>query len=237
MKSGLTGLEWAAGIPGTIGGAVRGNAGAPWGCMADCVESVKVLDIQSTKAQNAKKNTEPKTQNPGDLPVINYALQDCEFEYRNSVFKQNPNLIILSAELKLQKGDKIESEKRLKEILESRKQKQPIDFPSSGSFFKNPRLIGGQAVAKNKDLIKQFEIDTGKKLKDDEIPAGYILDRAGLREKRIGGAMVSEKHANFLMNAGKTKTEDFIILAAVIKTKVRNKFGLQLKEEVEMAGF
>ncbi|MCX6766336.1 MAG: UDP-N-acetylmuramate dehydrogenase [Candidatus Moranbacteria bacterium] len=213
VKAGLTGLEWAAGIPGTIGGAVRGNAGARalGGEMADAVESVKVLDVD-------------------DLQIKTYDLRMCEYEYRNSVFKQNSNLIILSAKLKLKKGDKAASEKKIQEILTKRKEKQPMEFPSPGSFFKNP-------LVKDKKLIQQFETDTGQKIRDDKIPAPWLIEEAGLKGQKNGGAMVSEKHANFIVNTGKATAEDVITLAAIIKTKVRNKFGIQLQEEVQMVGF
>jgi UDP-N-acetylmuramate dehydrogenase len=213
VKASFTGLEWAAGIPGMIGGAVRGNAGAKalGGEMSDVVESVKVLDMD-------------------DLQLKTYDLKMCEYEYRNSVFKQNSNFIILSATLKLKKGDKAESKKKIKEILAARKEKQPMEFPSPGSFFKNP-------LVKNKELIRQFEIDTGQKIRDKKIPAPWLIEEAGLKSKKIGGAMVSEKHANFIVNTGNATAEDVIMLAAIIKTKVRNKFGIQLQEEVQMVGF
>ena len=230
VKANLTGLEWAAGIPGTIGGAVRGNAGAFGGAMANVVDSVKVLNIQNTKTQDTKQNTGYKTQDLKLLQIMNYKLQDCKFLYRDSIFKKNPNLIILSAVLKLKKGDKSESEKRVKEILAKRKKKQPTDFPSPGSFFKNP-------IAKDKKLVEQYETDTGNKIRDGRIPAPWLIEEAGLKGKKIGSAMVSEKHANFIVNTGKATAEDVIMLAAIIKTRVRNKFGIQLKEEVEMVGF
>ena len=105
-----------------------------------------------------------------------------------------------------------------------------MEFPSPGSFFKNPE-------AKDKNLIGQFETDTGQKIRDDKIPASWLIEEAGLKGKKIGGAMVSEKHANFIVNTGNTTAEDVITLAAVIKSKVRNKFGIQLEEEVQMVGF
>jgi UDP-N-acetylmuramate dehydrogenase len=213
VKAGLTGLEWAAGIPGTIGGAVRGNAGARalGGEMADAVKSVNVLDVD-------------------DLQIKTYDLQMCEYDYRNSIFKQNSNLIILSAKLKLKKGDKTEGEKKIQEVLAKRKKKQPMEFPSPGSFFKNP-------FTKDKKLIHQFETDTGQKMRDSKIPAPWIIEEAGMKGKKIGGAMVSEKHANFIVNTGNATAENVIMLAAIIKTKVRNKFGIQLQEEVQMVGF
>jgi len=248
VKSGLTGLEWAAGIPGTVGGAVWGNAGAFNGSMGEIVESVRALEILNTKSEalnnlksqisNLKSNPNSKNSNTKyNIQYTIYNKRDCQFSYRDSVFKQNPNLIILSAILKLKKGDKAESEKKVKEILAERKEKQPFDFPSSGSFFKNPCLAGRRAETKSQKLLEEFEKNIGDKAIKDVIPAGYLSGRVGLRGKKIGGATVSQRHGNFLVNAGKAKAEDFIILAAIIKTRVRNKFGIQLKEEVQMVGF
>ena len=221
VKAGFSGLEWAAGIPGTVGGAVRGNAGAFGGEMAETIESVKVLDMN-------------------DLQFKVYDSMKCGFEYRGSTFKQDSKLIIISAVLRLKKGKKEESEKRVKEIIKQRKEAQPFDFPSSGSFFKNP-------ICKNKELIEEYKKDTllrqgfggqaGKEAKDKVIPAGYIIDVLGLRGKKIGGAMVSQHHGNFLVNTGKATAEDFIILAAIIKTRARNEYGIQLQEEVQRVGF
>jgi len=124
--------------------------------------------------------------------------------------------------------------------LEKRRKNQP-DFPSPGSFFKNPET-------EDKNLIKQFETDTGKKITNHpsaykysngkiKIPAPWLIEEAGLKGKKIGGAMVSDKHANFIVNTGDATAENVVMLAAIIKTRVRNKFGIQLKEEVEMVGF
>jgi len=171
-----------------------------------------------------------KVLNIEDLEFKVYDLRDCEFDYRNSIFKQNQNLIILSVKLKLQKGDQEESEKKVREIVLARKEKQPMGFPSAGSFFRNPKTG-------DKNLIKQFETDTGQKARSGQIPAAWLIDEAGLKGKKIGGAMVSEKQANFIVNAGNATAENVVMLAAIIKTRVRNKFGIQLEEEVQMAGF
>lgn len=227
IKSELTGLEWAAGIPGAIGGAVRGNAGAFGSSMSEIVESVKVMEIPNI----SKVRSFPFPAIRREIPQgRTLKLRECQFAYRDSVFKQNPNLIIISAVLKLKKGKKKESEKRVKEIIRQRKEAQPFDFPSSGSFFKNP-------VVKNKKLIEEYEKETGKKANVGVIPAGYLIDVLNLRGKKIGGAMVSQHHGNFLVNTGKATAEDFIILAAIIKTRVRNEYGIQLQEEVQRVGF
>ncbi|MDI6778125.1 MAG: UDP-N-acetylmuramate dehydrogenase [Patescibacteria group bacterium] len=218
VKAGLSGMEWTAGIPGTIGGAVWGNAGAFGSSMSEIVETVKIIDTKKLYADNYKESG-----------IMNYELGDCRFSYRDSIFRQNSDLIILSAMLKLKKGDKGEIEKIVKENLEKRKKLQPA-IPCPGSFFKNP-------VAKNRKLIEEYEKDTGNKAKDNVIPAGYVIETLGLKGKKIGGAMVSDRHANFIVNTGKATAENIVILAAIIKTKVRNKFGIQLQEEVQMVGF
>jgi UDP-N-acetylmuramate dehydrogenase len=237
VKAGLTGLEWAAGIPGTVGGAVRGNAGAFGSSMSNIVESVRALEIPNS----FKVRPFPSSSEVLGIPQgRTFKSPDCQFAYRDSIFKQNPNLIIISVILKLKKGNRAESERKVKEILEKRRKNQP-DFPSPGSFFKNPET-------EDKNLIKQFETDTGKKITNHpsaykysngkiKIPAPWLIEEAGLKGKKIGGAMVSDKHANFIVNTGDATAENVVMLAAIIKTRVRNKFGIQLKEEVEMVGF
>jgi len=189
IKTGLTGLEWAAGIPGTIGGAIRGNAGAFSGSMAEIVKTIKVFDVKSQKIKTLK-NT------------------DFKFGYRDSIFKKNKNLIILSVELELKKGDKEKSKKLIKEYLRKRQATQPLEFMSAGCIFKNPV---GQS-------------------------AGYLIEQCGLKGKKINGAMISEKHANFIINAGGAKAKDVINLINLCKEKVKEKFGIELQEEIEYVG-
>lgn len=209
-QNGLAGLEWAAGIPGSIGGAIRGNAGAFEGSMADIIKEVRVFDKSSLKSET-------------------YDLEKCTFSYRNSLFKQNSNLIIISAILKLAKGDKVEIEDKIRENLQKRMEKQP-QGASAGSFFENPAVS-------DKKLIADFEKDTGLKSKENKIPAGWLIAEAGLLGKRIGGAQVSEEHGNFVINTGDASVEEVIILASLIKQQVRTKLGIQLKEEVQYVGF
>lgn len=232
-ENSLTGLEWAAGIPGIVGGAVRGNAGMPGGCMADSVENVKVLEIDE---QN--QNSKIKNQNCNSkLKIIDN--KNCKFGYRTSLFKENHNLIIVFVMLKLQKGDKSEIEAKIKKNLEKRTKSQPLGF-SPGSFFKNP-------VVTNERIIAEFEKDTGVKVKDNKnlyqnsneikIPAGWLIAEAGLLGRRVGNIQVSENHGNFVINLGDGKAQDAIILLSIIKQKVRMKFCVQLVEEVQFVGF
>ncbi len=213
-ESGLTGLEWAAGIPGTVGGAVRGNAGAYGKQMSDVVKTVKALcDLGEGKF----------------LEKI-YTNQEAMFFYRSSIFKKFKKCVILSVEIELEKGDKKEIKKTIEKILNLRKKSSAPQYPSAGCIFKNP-------VVKNKKLIQEFQKDTGKKIHSDKVPAGYLIDRLGLKSKKIGGAMISDKNANFILNIGNATAEDVIILISFIKQQVRDKYGIQLEEEVELVGF
>ncbi len=229
VENNLTGLEWAAGIPGTVGGAVRGNAGAFGGSMGDIVEKVKVLEISNDQFLIPNQISNPKSQIPNKLQIKNYKLQDCQFGYRTSIFKQNKNLIILSATIKLKSGNKEESQKKIKEIIAKRIAKQP-KAASAGSYFLNP-------VVTDQKLLEEFEHDRGIKCKDDKLPAGWLIDQAGLRGKKIGGAMVSEEHTNFIVNTGAATAEDVIMLVSVIKQQVRDKFRVELIEETQYLGF
>jgi UDP-N-acetylmuramate dehydrogenase len=239
----LTGLEWAAGVPGSIGGAIRGNAGAYGSDMSKIVESVKTVKISniqpvrmdirpggfpiSNKIPNETKNL--NLENKTRLLITNYQSPDCKFSYRDSIFKQNPNLIILSCVLKLEKGDKAMIEEKMKEIIKKRTGKIPAEA-SPGSFFKNP-------VVKNRELVSRFERDSGAKCIESRIPAPWLIEEVGLRGKKIGGAMVSEKHANFVVNMGGATAEDIIMLSSIIKQKVRSELGVQLQEEIQHVGF
>ena len=186
----LTGLEWAVGIPGTVGGAIRGNSGAFEKSISNIVKEVEVLEITEDNSPQIKilKN------------------KDCKFQYRDSIFKHNSNLIILSAEIQLKKGDKKEIQKKIKEHLKQRKKTQPLGFPSAGSIFKNPKGFS----------------------------AGELIEKCGLKGKKINGAQISEIHSNFIVNLGKAKSKDVEKLIKLIKQKVKQKFGIVLEEEIEI---
>ncbi|MCX6766088.1 MAG: UDP-N-acetylmuramate dehydrogenase [Candidatus Moranbacteria bacterium] len=210
-QNSLSGMEWAAGIPGTIGGAIRGNAGAFGGCVADVIDTVKALDTNN-------------------LQPVTYRKEDCQFKYKNSIFKQDPNLIIMSAIIKLQSGNKEESQRKIQEIIAKRSTRHPLDLGSAGSFFMNP-------VVASEELCKKFEEESGSCCEGRRIPAAWLVDQSGLKGKKIGGAMVSEKHTGFIVNTGNATAEDVIILVSLIKQQVRDKFGVELIEEVQYLGF
>lgn len=122
LEESLTGLEWIAGIPGTVGGAIRGNAGAFEKSMADVIKKVEVLEINS------------------ELIIKNYKLKNCKFDYRSSIFKENKNLVVLSAEIQLEIADKTKIRENIERYLNYRKNKHPLDFPSAGSILKIQKI-------------------------------------------------------------------------------------------------
>jgi len=210
VEHGLTGLEWAAGIPGSVGGAIRGNAGAFGGEMADNIIGVEIM-------------------RGSEQFILN--KEQCEFLYRSSIFKYNSDIII-SGEWQLNSGHRQKSLQQIKEILQKRKDGQPLEYPSAGCIFKNV-LINSETqeiVAKIKDLPAEF-------LAYKKIPAAWLIDQAGLKGQQIGGAQVSEKHANFVINLGKAKSNDVKNLIELIKNRVKEKYNLNLEEEIAYLGF
>lgn len=210
LKRGIGGLEWFVGIPGTIGGAVYGNAGWPKDKknIGDLVKNVVILKngLQST-ISNKK----------------------CQFGYRDSIFKHNNN-IILSVELRLWKGDALEMRKRIQEILLKRKT-NTSQGNSAGCIFKNIKC-----TTLNKKIFEKYP-ELKNVIKNNFISAGYLIEQCGLKGEKIGEAIVSEKHANFIVNKGQAKAEDVIMLISLIKQKVRDKFNIQLQEEIQYTRF
>ena len=187
-RAALTGLEWAAGVPGTIGGAVFGNAKAFEGKTEHNVEQVEFLNIKTGKIKSINK-------------------QECQFSEKNSIFKKNKNFIILSVLLKLKKGKKEEIEKIIKEHLKLRREKHPLNFASAGSVFINKRGTN---------------------------PSAYLIEKAGLKGKKVGSAQVSKKHAGFIVNLGGARAEHVLDLIKIIKKQVKDKFKVSLKEEIQI---
>ncbi|PIV42970.1 MAG: UDP-N-acetylenolpyruvoylglucosamine reductase [Candidatus Nealsonbacteria bacterium CG02_land_8_20_14_3_00_40_11] len=201
MGKSLTGLEWAAGIPGTVGGAINGNAGLPNESAGDIVKEIEAFDLR-------------------DFKIKKFKNKDCKFSYRDSVFKHKKNLIILSAALQLKKGNKNKITEKIKKYLEYKKNTQPLDYPSAGSVFKNPK---GFSAAR-----------TGKEDKSSSLSftAARMIEECGLKGKKIGNAKISEKHANFIVNLGSARAKDVEKLIKLMKQKVKNKFGAVLEEEI-----
>ena len=229
-KAGLAGFEWGIGVPGTIGGSVRGNAGCFGNEMKDVMENVLVLQSTKHKAQSTNKTQNPK-QKTQTRELIN--LQ-CEFSYRDSVFKRHPAWIILSATLKLAKGDPAEIQKKIRAITQERVSKQDIGTKSCGCIFKNILWMRGD-IDKEK-LLAEFPELTQFKNRPN-IPASFLLDASGCKGLREGSVVVSPKHANFFVNEGGATAKDVCILIQQTKEQVQKKFGIALEEEIQFVGF
>jgi len=209
INTGLTGLEFGANIPGTVGGAIRGNAGAFGQGAGDYIKEVEVLVIEDKEIS---------------LKVM--TKEECQFDYRQSIFKENPKLIITEAVFELKPSEK-SAEEVLVEInkeKEVRCAKQPLKFPSAGCSFMNIPYT---------DDLSQYK-DWAIKGK---IPAARFIDEAGLKGKQIGDAKVSDEHSNFIINTGSATASEVVQLISLIKMKVRDEYGVQLMEEVQYVGF
>jgi len=213
-KESLTGLESAIGIPGSIGGAVRGNAGAFGGQISDMVEIVEVFNLEKNK-----------------LEIL--SNKDCRFGYRDSIFKEEPSkYIIWRIFLKLKKGNSIEIQELVSKYIEHRTKTQPR-LPSAGSVFKN--FDATTVKEQYRELYKLAE--ERNVIKGDKIAAGWVIDQLDLRGKKIGGAKISLEHANFIVNAGNASAKDVVTLISFVKQQVRDKFKIQLHEEIQYLGF
>ena len=203
----LGGLEWASGLPGTLGGAIRGNAGCFGGEIKDNIESVTVVD-------HAGK-------------LVKFNNQDCRFSYRHSRFKVEP-WIVVEAVLNLKENsNKEELAKIAQDHINYRIERQPLEWPNCGSVFKNfpVEKAPPQVVEQFKALIKTDPFPV--------IPTAALIDQAGLKGHTIGGAQVSEKHPNFIINLGTATSVDIVSLRDFMAAKVKNKFGVNLETEVE----
>jgi UDP-N-acetylmuramate dehydrogenase len=202
MRSGLAGIETLSGIPGTVGGAVVGNAGAYGQSISDHLDSVLIYDGQKTKWVNKKA---------------------CHFAYRDRIFKHK-DPIVLRVKFKLGKGDRKELEKKSREIIEMRNKKYPPGTRCPGSFFKN--VLAKEVSQKSLKLLDRAKIAHGK------IPAGYLLEAVGAKGMKQGKIYVADYHGNLIINGGKGKCVDVKKLATKLKQKVYNKFKIKLEEEV-----
>lgn len=189
LKNSLTGLEFAAGIPGTVGGAVFMNAGAYKSDMGYIVQMIKVLTP--------------------DFRIVTLENKELAFHYRTSFLKTHPNYICLEAIIKLEKGKKEAIEEIMKSRLQRRKEAQPLEYPSAGSVFRNPPGMF----------------------------SGELIENCGLKGKKIGGAQVSEKHANFIINTGNATANDVKELIDYVKKEVEKKYHVSLTTEQEFVNW
>jgi len=218
LENELSGLEWASGMPGTVGGAIYGNAQAFGVKISNAVKNVRALSLK-------------------DLKIKNFTKDQCRFSLKNSIFKKSnlsgqENLIILSVELEFQKKPKDEIKSKVKEFLDYRQEKHPMNFPSAGSVFVNP-----EKVIKNKKLLEKFP-ELKEYNEKGLIPAGFMIAKCGLLGKRIGDAQISQKHGNFIINLGGQPTghsaKDVLKLIKEAKQKVKKVFNINLEVEIQI---
>ncbi len=216
IAMGLRGIETLSGIPGTIGGAVYGNAGAYGASISNCIEKVEVLVPKSRKSQsiNSKSQTFERKW---------ISRKQCALGYRESIFKKK-DWIILRVVLKLKKGDREALEKKSKEIIAMREKKYKPGLRCPGSFFKN--VLVKNVSKKSLALVDKTKIIDGK------IPAGWLLEQVGAKGMREGGIYIADFHGNLFVNDGKGTAADVKALARKLKKKVFEKFGIELEEEV-----
>lgn len=211
LKNNLVGLEFAAGIPGTIAGAVVGNAGAYGGSISEVVDKIEVLDE--------------------NLAVKTLTNKDLGFSYRYSILKEKQS-IVLKVYLTLARGDIDKAKAEVTHYQMERLNKQP-NFPSAGCVFKNIPL-----TAELLDKIKAKGYDLPEKFVDyQKVPIAWLTDQLGIRGKTIGGAQLSEVHGNYVINKDNATAEEVAMLISYIKQKIRAEFNIQLVEEICYIGF
>ena len=228
----LSGLEWAGGLPGTVGGAVRGNAGAFGGETKDLIKSVRSFDTEK-------------------FEEVEREASACDFGYRSSVFSardacpsevgrrrgsafggknsrgDSGKEIIVSAKFALKKGNGEAVKKSVDEKINYRRERHPLEYPNIGSIFKNVNVekISGAHLLGMKSVVKTDPMPV--------VPAAYLISQAGLKGVSFGGAMISPKHPNFIVNVLEAKASDVKTLIELVKNEVQGKFGIILEEEVQ----
>ena len=194
IKNGLGGMNYAVGIPGTVGGAINMNAGTAHGSTENVLNDVLIMlpDGQNKRIEKS---------------AIDFSYRNLSFRKNNNIYKGLP--IILEGSFRLYPFDAATLKEEAEEILKMRRKKQPVSFPSAGSFFKNP--------------------EHGK-------AAGRLIEKAGLKGKKIGEAQVSEKHANFIINTGGASASDILGLMEFVQETVFKTFNIELEPEVKIVG-
>jgi UDP-N-acetylmuramate dehydrogenase len=186
ITRGFSGLEFSAGVPGTIGGGIFMNAGTKYGCYGDILKVVRLFDFEA----GAKE----------------FGTDRSLFGYREQKLVKNTLVLWTTFELVRGEAEKVRAE--VNRIIREREEKQPLDFPSCGSTFKNP----------------------------EGFSAGRLIEKAGLKGTRVGGAEISEKHANFILNKGNATAHDLLTLIDLAKAKVKSEFNIDLECEVIILG-
>lgn len=205
-QAGLGGLTCLAGVPGTVGGAIVGNAGSRTEAIGDRIAHVDVLTADGRRRRVGKA--------------------DCDFAYRTSRFKSSGD-IILSAELQLVPGDPAVISREQQALIRQKNVKQPTAAQSAGCMFKNVPVPDPSVLP---EALRSGVVD-------GQLPAWRLIAAAGMQGAHVGGVRISDRHANFMLNDGTATVDHVCILLSRVKQRVRDRFSLQLQEEVRLIGF
>ncbi|HVM73503.1 MAG TPA: UDP-N-acetylmuramate dehydrogenase [Candidatus Paceibacterota bacterium] len=203
-SKGLGGWEKLAGIPGSIGGAIRGNAGAFGSEIKDFIRSVYALNVETKETKE-------------------FTNADCNFSYRHSFFKEHPEWIILSVQVRLAQSQYEDIQKSINDTITEREKRHLQNVRAAGSYFMNP-------VAP-REIVEMFEKEKGIKSREGRVPAGWLIEKAGMKGAKVGGAIASLQHPNYIVNTGNATAADVLELAQKIRRVVKEKFDVQLQEE------
>lgn len=201
---GWGGWEKLAGIPGTIGGAVRGNAGAFGPEIKDFVTSVRALHVETGE-------------------IREFANAECDFSYRHSFFKDHPEWIVTRVRVQLLKTDSAESATLATGTIAEREKRHLQNVRAAGSYFMNPKAPA--------EVVTLFETEKQVTSREGRVPAGWLIEKAGMKGATVGGAIASLQHPNYIVNQGGATAEDVRALAEKVKAAVRSQFGVELSEE------
>jgi UDP-N-acetylmuramate dehydrogenase len=208
IARGLVGLETLSGIPGSVGAAVYGNAGAYGHSLSERVVKVRFYDGETVRL---------------------FDNEECEFQYRESIFKRHKEWIIFSAELRLDAGDAAALRATADSILKVRNEKFPVTMKCAGSIFKN--LLFQELPADVQSQVPASAVREGK------VPAAWFLEQVGAKGMERGDIRVAAYHANLIYNAGAGAASDLCALIHDLKERVRERFGIAIEEEVQYVGF
>lgn len=205
---GLQGLQTMTGIPGYLGGAVYGNAGAYGHSIQELVESVRFFDGEKVRA---------------------FSNEECGFRYRTSIFKSRKDWVVLSADLQFEVGDTVDLRKTADEIRAIRDAKYPPSMKCAGSIFKNLLLTELPDCA--------IRAIPDKVIREGKVPSAWFLEQVGAKGLRRGDIQVAIYHANLIYNDGAGTAADLVAVIAELKRRVRERFAFELEEEVQYVGF
>ena len=204
---GFGGWEKLAGIPGTVGGGVRGGIGAFGSEIKDFIIKVRALD--STTGV-----------------VREFSNSECDFSYRASFFKVHPDWVITRAYIILHRVNSAESDRIIRKTMTEREKRHLQSACTAGSFFMNPTAP--------RSICEMFEKEKGTTSRENRVPAGWLIEKTGMRGTVVGGAQVSMQHSNYIVNTGNATADDICLLTGRVKSAVKEKFGVDLQEEVRV---